>query len=104
MTEGGENTDVDHTVYTIGYGTDEETGKDYWLVRNTWGPFWGEEGTIRLERTEEPNCGITNTPHDGTGCLIDSHGQNITQIPTEICGTRRILYAGVIPVGGQFPQ
>jgi C1A family cysteine protease len=37
-------------VQLVGYGTDEETGLDYWLIRNSWGPYWGEEGFIRLRR------------------------------------------------------
>ncbi len=35
-------TDVNHLVVLVGYGTDPETGKDYWLVRNSWGPRWGK--------------------------------------------------------------
>lgn len=36
--------DVDHLVVLEGYGTDEDTQEDYWLVRNSWGPRWGEGG------------------------------------------------------------
>jgi hypothetical protein len=32
--------DINHAVVLTGYGTDEETGKDYWLIRNSWGPRW----------------------------------------------------------------
>ena len=30
------STDIDHLVVLEGYGTDQETGQDYWLVRNSW--------------------------------------------------------------------
>ncbi|KAE9611727.1 hypothetical protein Lal_00011537 [Lupinus albus] len=52
-------TELDHGVAVVGYGT--EDGKDYWLVRNSWGPEWGENGYIKLERninTTEGKCGI----------------------------------------------
>lgn len=32
--------DINHAVVLTGYGTDEETGEDYWLIRNSWGPTW----------------------------------------------------------------
>ena len=44
-------TSINHAVVLIGYGTDLATGKDYWLVRNSWGTSWGEAGYIRLLRT-----------------------------------------------------
>jgi len=32
------NTDINHVVVLMGYGNDETTGEDYWLVRNSYGP------------------------------------------------------------------
>ena len=34
-----------------GYGEDKD-GK-YWKIRNSWGQWWGENGYMRLKKTEE---------------------------------------------------
>merc|ERR1712224_1135926 len=51
-------TKMDHGVAVVGYGTDD-TGGDYWIVRNSWGPGWGENGYIRLARGVNA-CGVSN--------------------------------------------
>jgi cathepsin F len=37
---------LNHAVNIVGFG--ESNGVKYWVVRNTWGPHWGEEGYIRI--------------------------------------------------------
>jgi len=41
---------IDHIVSIVGYGTDTKANMDYWIVRNSWGEYWGENGWFRLIR------------------------------------------------------
>jgi len=43
---------INHEVNIVGYGTDNSTNLDYWIVRNSWGTQWGEGGYFRIVRGE----------------------------------------------------
>lgn len=59
---------TNHAVLLVGYGTDPATGIDYWIVKNSWGTNWGENGYFRIRRgTDE--------------CAIESIAMAATPIP-----------------------
>jgi len=85
------NPDIDHVVQLVGYGSDTKYG-DYWLVRNSWTPAWGEYGYIRLRRDAvKQQCGMDIKPQDGTGC-------NGGPTEVKVCGACGLLYDVSYPV------
>eukprot|EP00092_Neocalanus_flemingeri_P021084 GFUD01022844.1.p1 GENE.GFUD01022844.1~~GFUD01022844.1.p1 ORF type:complete len:355 (-),score=80.29 GFUD01022844.1:30-1094(-) len=49
---------LNHEITVVGYGT--EGGKDYWLIKNSWGKSFGENGYFKIKR---------GTGHCGVGTL-----------------------------------
>lgn len=94
----GVNATVNHAVLTVGYGTDPKFGK-YFLIRNSWGPEWGEGGYIRLQRHDTDkglagHCGKDKDPKVGVGC--DSGPPEI-----DVCGMCGVLSDNSYPTGVQ---
>ena len=57
-------TNLDHGVTAVGYGYDAKQKMHYYIIKNSWGPGWGENGYVRIQKdprkTKHSACGIAN--------------------------------------------
>jgi len=81
-------TTIDHIVLLVGYGTTDD-GVDYWKVRNSWSPSWGENGYIRIARST--TCGLDYAAQEGSGCDGDPTTETV-------CGVGGILFDSSYPL------
>jgi len=82
---------LDHELAVVGWGTDEK-GEEYWVGRNSWGSYWGEQGFFRI-KMHKANLGIElqcsfATPKEGKHVESSSEeGSGLASIPQVKKGT-----------------
>ena len=72
----GAYTTTNHAVSLVGWGNDPEIG-DYWILRNSWGSSWGEDGYMRIEAySARVGCAPTCLT-----CMPEQSDKKVTIIP-----------------------
>jgi cathepsin C len=71
---------VDHAVVAVGYG--DEAGQKYWLIQNSWGPDWGEDGYFRMARGTDES-GIESIPEAADVVEDEQHGRQVEALLAE---------------------
>jgi len=61
----GRDCSMGHAMVFVGWG--EENGVPYWLLQNSWGVGWGEQGFVKFRRGSD-DCGI------------ESYGMTVVQV------------------------
>ncbi len=59
---------ADHAVQLVGWDTDVSNGQQYWLLKNSWGTDWGDQGYLRILKDHQNVCGVTNSVYGIAPC------------------------------------
>lgn len=94
------NTNTDHVVSIVGYGVSEE-GEKYWIGRNSWGTYWGNEGYFRIVRGVdmvgiEQHC-VFAYPDDKPVWVNSSSNNDETIEVSKIQKRKYMMYPGRAP-------
>merc|ERR1719310_1616558 len=73
-------TRVDHAVVAVGFG--EEDGQKYWLIQNSWGEDWGEEGFFRMAMGIDES-GIESIPEAADVVEDETGGKQVAALFAE---------------------
>jgi len=96
-----------HELNIVGFG--EEDGQEYWIGRNSWGTYWGEQGFFRIKMGNE-NLGIEDTcswatPSTPSTQIPETKEVNMKTIDTSVAkGTYHDYESPCLKKGDGIPQ
>jgi hypothetical protein len=74
-----------HAVAIVGWG---DTPIPYWLIRNSWGPSWGDHGYFRMKRWI-PQCELEANIIAGTPELLNTIHLTLPTLPSKFIQERQ---------------
>ena len=57
----GNDDTSEHYMLLVGWGVDKSSGEEYWLLKNSWGTQWGDQGYIRIAIADDI-CAVQDNP------------------------------------------
>jgi len=100
------NAKPDHAVLVVGYG--REGGKDYWLIKNSWGDNWGDHGFAKIVRGRNCNA-IVNLGCGSASCRYSGSPDTAPTTPKPkpvplalYCDLSKGSYSQYHPINGSY--
>jgi|GEM_PF-942558 len=77
---------TNHAIALVGWGHDAAQG-DYWILRNSWGESWGEDGYMRIAATSaKVACAVTYLEYGTKPLAITGDASDRTQNSARVAG------------------
>ena len=81
----------DHAMLIVGYGVEPSGNIPYWLVQNSWGNVWGENGYMRIKRSTVRDggpgvCGLATFPTMAIGGSVVTGNNTVHRDAVETVG------------------
>ncbi|KAF4659006.1 hypothetical protein FOL47_007762 [Perkinsus chesapeaki] len=77
---------INHEVALVGWGREDGTGDSYWIMRNSWGTFWGENGYMRIKFGNlkiDSDCSWVEPGDDPSGKVVPNIPLSIGDASTD---------------------